>query len=331
MSIWQFFLQEKGKRELIPVTTSIFTLTPGCYRVMVESNLIDTSVEISLRYQESQVNTESNFTDKYLRLTDSEGKLTVTPFLDLSPSSILTIRCQSDIFGEFMGKSWQQNLQLNILSDSTLQDVDSNQFNLNLNLERQVLIRELQNFISLSGKITSELEDNITKGKITYSLNNPKTGETLLSHQEMLLNLNLPFDFNYDIEINPEWDTCLILGTISLEAWKEKSTFEQTLNFTILDSLPLLYQRLQQVEQSFEPSPHAQIDLLDLKQLPANKLTLSSSDSNNVLPPKLKLSSSSHLDFSKMGVDQALLRLDLRKKFTARLNNLAHSEQGPPE
>ncbi|MBE9125569.1 MULTISPECIES: hypothetical protein [unclassified Coleofasciculus] len=114
MEYWEFLLQKEGDRSWLPVKSAKIELEAGRYRVVVHSNRINTDVEICLTHQSTdEVPPKRRYQKRSCR-TNPEGLMVVIPFTYLKPG-LWELRCCGDIMSDFLGDSWQEAVQLQIV------------------------------------------------------------------------------------------------------------------------------------------------------------------------------------------------------------------------
>jgi hypothetical protein len=300
---WQFFLESKDTSNLIPVTARNCHLDLGCYRILAQTYLTHTPIEIRLDYQTKE---GEKLCQKYLRVTPIDGWLIITPFLDLTEGN-LQLRCQADVLAELSGNYWEKYLNLKIITPKEFSSSNQQQPYCELILNEQNLIQSTWSQLSLSGTIDL-LTTNLSQAAITYELYNPKSGTRLLQKQQDLDLDYLPGIFTINLEFNPHWNTYLILGQVHLDVIYYELSLRTSQCFKIIANPAQLWQRFKQLHYQLEPLNYTQLKLIDFKTKKPIEL-----------PDLTKNSTSNHLqkDFAA---------LELNKRFWLRLNQLANSE-----
>lgn len=296
MKQWQFFLETPKESQLIPINTPDYQLSPGNYRLVAQTNLANTLIEIRLDYPSGL-----ELFHKYWRSTDAHGFLIITPFLNLE-EGCLRLRCQADILAELEGNGWQTGLNLHIVQQG-LTPLNPQEPSLKLELEAETIFKTTATRASLIGTIKSNYPDFQT-ALLTYRLYNPKTGTTLLSQSQDLNQISLPCKFVYDLELHPSWDTCLIVGEISLETVFPQSTLSTSSYFQIIDHSEQLLQRWRKLASRLNPSAYPRLDLLDIHTLSDKAKTCET-----------------------LASEQAFAELELEKRFWSRINKLANYQR----
>lgn len=118
MEYWEFLLQKEGDRSWVPVKSLKLELEAGRYRVVAHSSLANTDVEIYVTHHSLEEVPPKRRSQKRSRRTNPEGLMVVIPFTYLKPG-LWELRCCGDVMSDFMGKSWQQAVQLHILPKAT--------------------------------------------------------------------------------------------------------------------------------------------------------------------------------------------------------------------
>jgi hypothetical protein len=118
MEYWEFLLQKEGERSWRPIKLSKMEIDAGRYRVVSHSSRLNTDVEICVTHTSTDEVPLKRRSQKRSRRTNSEGLMVVIPFTYLKPG-LWELRCCGDIMSDFLGKSWQHSVQLNVLSQAT--------------------------------------------------------------------------------------------------------------------------------------------------------------------------------------------------------------------
>lgn len=299
MKEWQFFLETKDTSQLIPVKARDCHLLTGCYRILAQTHLSHTPIEICLDYQPRE---GEQLYQKYLRVTPVDGWLIVTPFLELTPGQ-LQLRCQADVLAELSGNYWQKYLSFGIRNREEVSPSTQEEPYCELILTEHNLIKSAWGELLLSGEIDL-VTTNLSQAILTYKLYNPKTGKRLVQKQQDLDIVYLPGKFELNLEINPYWNSCLILGQIHLDVSYNDSRMRTTQDFKIISHPSQVLQKFKQLQYQLEPSSYPQLKLIDF---------------NGKKPDLPKNTESEHLQ-------EAFAALELDKRFWLRLNQLANSE-----
>lgn len=120
MKSWEFLIQKEGNHQWVPIPTSTFEIEPGIYRVLANSNRLDSDLEIRISHQTSTGEDSTHDPQHYSRHVNPQGLVMIFPFRELS-AGIWEIRCRSDIMSELLGDTWQETLKLHILGTVTNQ------------------------------------------------------------------------------------------------------------------------------------------------------------------------------------------------------------------
>ncbi|HEY9892494.1 MAG TPA: hypothetical protein V6D37_11955, partial [Candidatus Sericytochromatia bacterium] len=118
MEYWEFLLQREGERSWQPLKSKKIEVEPGRYRVVAHSSRTNADVEICVTYTSTEEVPPKRRSQKRSRRTNSEGLMVVIPFTYLKPG-VWELRCCSDIMSDFLGKSWQNAIQLQVLAKPT--------------------------------------------------------------------------------------------------------------------------------------------------------------------------------------------------------------------
>ncbi len=121
MEHWQFLIQKQGDRTWHTLESPNIQILEGRYRVLARSNLPNTDVEVRVTHSSTQEVPPKRRIQKRSRRTNSEGLMAVIPFTLLKPG-MWELRCSGDLMSDIFGKSWQQSVYLQVLSQ--LADVE---------------------------------------------------------------------------------------------------------------------------------------------------------------------------------------------------------------
>lgn len=141
MKSWEFLIQKEGDHQWVPVLTSTFEIEPGIYRILADSNRLDSDLEIRISHQTSTGEDSAHEPQHYSRHVNPQGLVMILPFRELS-TGILEISCRSDIMSELLGETWQETLKLHILGTVTNQSSFVRQKNCCGNLTNEIFIEE---------------------------------------------------------------------------------------------------------------------------------------------------------------------------------------------
>jgi hypothetical protein len=86
----------------------------GRYRVVAHSSRTNADVEICVTHDSTEEVPPKRRSQKRSRRTNPEGLMVVIPFTYLKPG-LWELRCCGDIMSDFLGKSWQHAIQLQVL------------------------------------------------------------------------------------------------------------------------------------------------------------------------------------------------------------------------
>lgn len=115
MEYWEFLLQKEGERSWQPLKSEKLTVEPGRYRIVAHSSRINADVEICVTHINTEEVPPKRRSQKRSRRTNQEGLMVVIPFTYLK-SGMWELRCCGDIMSDFLGKSWQNVIQLEVLA-----------------------------------------------------------------------------------------------------------------------------------------------------------------------------------------------------------------------
>jgi len=114
MEFWEFLLQKEGERSWLPIKSPNIEIEAGRYRVVAHSSRINTDVEICVTHDSIEEVPPKRRSQKRSRRTNPEGLMVVIPFTYLKPGR-WELRCCGDIMSDFLGKSWQKAIRLQVL------------------------------------------------------------------------------------------------------------------------------------------------------------------------------------------------------------------------
>lgn len=122
----EFLIQKEGDRSWLPLKMLPLAIEEGIYRILANSNRANILVEIRLSHQKIEQGKIIRTSQSYSRRSNSEGLIMVLPFTNFQPG-MWEIRCSSDIMSELFGESWQQSIQLQVLSNLKVISKEENQ------------------------------------------------------------------------------------------------------------------------------------------------------------------------------------------------------------
>ncbi|MCA1993152.1 MAG: hypothetical protein LDL41_14115, partial [Coleofasciculus sp. S288] len=114
MEYWEFLIQKEGKRSWQPIKPPKMELEAGRYRVVAHSSRKNTDVEICVTHTSTEEAPPKRRSQKRSRRTNREGLMVVIPFTHLKPG-VWELRCCGDILSDFLGTSWQESVQVNVV------------------------------------------------------------------------------------------------------------------------------------------------------------------------------------------------------------------------
>ncbi|HEY9652189.1 MAG TPA: hypothetical protein V6C95_16115, partial [Coleofasciculaceae cyanobacterium] len=114
MEYWQFLLQKEGDRSWKPIESPKIELEAGRYRVVAHSSRTDCDVEICVIHHSTGEVPPRRRSQKRSRRTNPEGLMVVIPYTYLKPG-LWELRCGGDVMSDFLGKSWQYTVQVNVV------------------------------------------------------------------------------------------------------------------------------------------------------------------------------------------------------------------------
>ena len=118
MEYWEFLLQKEGDRNWQPIKSPRIEIEAGRYRVVAHSTRTNSDVEICVIHDSTEEVPPKRRSQKRSRRTNPEGLMVVIPFTYLKPG-LWELRCCGDIMSDFLGNSWQQSVQLQVLPKAT--------------------------------------------------------------------------------------------------------------------------------------------------------------------------------------------------------------------
>jgi hypothetical protein len=220
--------------------------------------------------------------------------------------------------------------------------------------------------IELKNSYSKEKQPAIALKRLLYEFRNPNTEAISILLVQSLENKTLPHVFSGILEIPPDWETPLLIGTVILETVTGMHAFRQPFlvssdlkhSFSLSRSMTLP-ERQEDFTRTLDlmlthdaVSPSLNLNLPEPTKM-TKKLKHFASDSVQILPPKLnsagkaktetpqlpafaqKRSRSNEKsqaiapdrDSSQMTVEEAFKALQLEKRFLGHLNNLVQLEE----
>ncbi|WP_373540295.1 hypothetical protein [Chamaesiphon sp.] len=110
MEYWEFLIQRQGDRGWRPIKTGNLQLMEGKYRIVANSNLLDTQIQTRVTYQTPGV-TPQRRSQSCNQTTKSNGLLVIIPFTQLH-SGIWQFVCSGTTTSQ---TAWHQILKLRVL------------------------------------------------------------------------------------------------------------------------------------------------------------------------------------------------------------------------
>jgi hypothetical protein len=111
MESWQFLIQREGDRGWKPIRTGNLQLKEGKYRIVANSNLINTQIHTRVTYQNLGTKIPERKSQARNQTTNARGLVVITPFTNLYPG-LWQFVCS----GEATDKpAWHQILKLRVL------------------------------------------------------------------------------------------------------------------------------------------------------------------------------------------------------------------------
>lgn len=122
MEHWQFLIQKQGDRSWRPLESPNEEIIEGRYRVVACSDLANINVEVRVTHTSTLEVPPKRRIQKRSRRTNSEGLIAVIPFTYLKPG-VWELSCSSDLMSDFLDKSWQHSVHLQVLPKVAVQEV----------------------------------------------------------------------------------------------------------------------------------------------------------------------------------------------------------------
>jgi hypothetical protein len=116
MNNWQFLIQKQGERRWHPLESATVELPEGKYRVVANSNYVNTDVEVRVTHYSHYESPPKRHVKKRSRRTNADGVMAVIPFTVLKPGS-WELRCSGDLMSDIMGRTWKFSVRLEVLPD----------------------------------------------------------------------------------------------------------------------------------------------------------------------------------------------------------------------
>lgn len=110
MESWQFLIQREGDRGWKPIKTGNLQLKEGKYRIVANSNLINTQIHTRVTYQNLGTKVPERKSQARNQTTNARGLVVITPFTNLYPG-LWQFVCS----GEGEARPWHQILKLRVL------------------------------------------------------------------------------------------------------------------------------------------------------------------------------------------------------------------------
>ncbi|NRB07008.1 MAG: hypothetical protein HRU34_06830 [Richelia sp.] len=122
MKNWQFLIQKQGERHWLPLESARVELPEGRYRVVANSNYVNTDVEVRVTHYSHYESPAKRYAKKRSRRTNDDGVVAVIPFTVLKSGS-WELSCCGDLMSDIMGQNWKHSVRLEILPDDAEGDL----------------------------------------------------------------------------------------------------------------------------------------------------------------------------------------------------------------
>ncbi|MDZ8052098.1 MAG: hypothetical protein RMX68_001175 [Aulosira sp. ZfuVER01] len=163
MEHWQFLIQRQGDRAWHTLESPKVEILEGRYRVLARSNRPNIDVEVRVTHSSTQEVPPKRRVQKRSRRTNSEGLMAVIPYTYFKPG-IWELQCSGDLMSDILGKSWQHNVYLRVLSQYAEGEVNTSGDGDNIesdSLDDTETISD-SGLVTSTVEITPALEINIT-------------------------------------------------------------------------------------------------------------------------------------------------------------------------
>jgi hypothetical protein len=110
MEYWEFLIQREGDRGWRTIETGNLQLMEGKYRIVANSNLVDTQIQTRVVHQTTGSTEPQRRSQSRTQTTSSSGVLVIVPFTQIE-SGMWQFVCS----GNTAGASWQRKLKLRVL------------------------------------------------------------------------------------------------------------------------------------------------------------------------------------------------------------------------
>ncbi len=111
MDYWEFLIQRQGDRGWRPIKTGNLQLTTGKYRIVANSNLLNTQIQTRVTHQTSGVAAPQRRSQACQQTTNASGLLVIIPFTHLH-AGIWQFVCSGTTAAQ---TTWHQILKLRVL------------------------------------------------------------------------------------------------------------------------------------------------------------------------------------------------------------------------
>jgi hypothetical protein len=117
MEYWEFLIQREGDRGWRPIKTGNLQLREGKYRIVANSNLVDTQIHTRVTHQNLGTTVPQRKSQARNQATNSRGLVLITPFTDLH-AGLWQFVCSG---GNAEQSGWHRILKLRVLPRSNAQ------------------------------------------------------------------------------------------------------------------------------------------------------------------------------------------------------------------
>ncbi len=269
--MWDFLIQLEGECKWQPLKDAKNSLSEGRYRLVLHSNLKKTNIQVSISYKNLQGKSQS--VKQHLGKTNERGLMMLLPYTDLQPG-LWQVTCSSCPVAQANEAVWQQTMQLDILAKESKPKEIVNQYLTQLealikqeiepylekhsaqSLVRAKLLPDLQivlnqtSFFSLQGEVVPifghiEMRDTqfpyliLSDFKIRYEIQDIQTGQMLFNWEQAISIEQLPFAFQYFLELPTNLEQTTFRGEVILETVTPSINIVGSQTFTLITEQPV--------------------------------------------------------------------------------------------
>ena len=280
--MWSFLIQKEGEEQWKSVPQEKVVLTEGRYRLILNCGLPHSPIKTSIFYIKDLVNTQSLQKHEFVHRANDHGIIVLFPYRKMIPG-LWQVVCtngsmQAKIDFEIVSQinKISEQITVDLTSQAKLEQLIRNEIEPYLEKHSQQsivgskLLPELEltltqnQFFSLQGELLPvfgriEMKDAEfpyliqSNFRIHYRLKCPFKDEYLISQEQYITIENLPFDFQYFLELPNNLESNAFKGEVILETLYPKVNVLAKKVFSLITENNKPLQKVLEIEEE-EPT-----------------------------------------------------------------------------